>query len=42
MTGTETILSPSDLTTDMPLFNFWLVLVDKEKDLKEKDEASKK
>lgn len=34
--GTETIFNPSYLTTDTLLFNFWFLLLDKEKDLKEK------
>ena len=37
ITGTESIFNPLSLTTDAPLFNFWFVLLDKEKDLKEKD-----
>lgn len=33
ITGTETSFNPSYLTTDTPSFNFWFVLLDKEKDL---------
>lgn len=37
--GTETIFNPSYLTTDTLLFNFWFLLLDKEKDLKERRKA---
>lgn len=41
ITGPETSFNPSYLITDTP-FKFWFVLLDKEKDLKEKDKDFKK